>query len=221
LSLLFALGLLLGASTSPEPLDSVVLKMEQTTDRQQTELCGYSVDRRYTLQNKHLSPDAVMTVRLVYKRGVGKHFEAPSISETPGLVHRALLNLLREEEESSREHEKSTEFNSANYDFALLDLERLGEQACYRVRLKPRRRSKYLIEGEAWIDAREYAVVQVQGQLAQKPSFWVHPPEVEQKFAEFQSFWLPSYNRSLASVAFVGEAVLTIEYSNYQVKSCR
>jgi hypothetical protein len=215
------LGLFLAVSHSPEPLDSVILKMEQAADHQQAELCGYSVDRQYKLHNKHLSPDAVMNVRLVYKRGEGKHFEPPSISEAPGLVQRAFLNLLKEEEQSSRERDKSTEYNSANYDFALKDVERLGNQICYRVQLKPRRRSKYLIEGEAWINAKQYAIVQVKGQLAQKPSFWVRQPEVEQQFDDFQHFWLPSYNRSLASVAFVGETVLTIEYSNYLVKSCQ
>ena len=219
--LTFAFGLFFAASASPEPLDAVISKMEQASDHQQAELCGYSVDRRYTLHNKHLSPDAVMNVRLVYKRGAGKRFGTPSISDAPGLVRRAFYNLLSEEEGSSRERDKDTSYDSANYDFASLGLERLGQQLCYRVQLRPRRKSKFLIEGEAWIDAKQYAVVEVKGQLAQKPSFWVRPPEIEQKYEKFQNFWLPSYNHSLASVTLAGETLLTIEYSNYQVKSCQ
>jgi hypothetical protein len=204
-----------------ESPEAVIWKMQQASDRQRADLCSYSVDRRYTVQNKHLSSNAVMSVHMVYKLGKGKHFETPSMQGISGLTRHSLLNLLKEEVQASQGQNKDRWFDSVNYDFVLLGLEQLRTRTCYRVRLKPRSKSKYLIDGEAWIDANEYAVVQIKGQLSQKPSFWVHRPEVEQQFKKIQDFWLPSYNRSLANITFVGETRLTIEYLNYQVKSCQ
>jgi hypothetical protein len=222
LSLLFAVSAsAVAAPVWPEPLESVIMKMEQAADRQRAGLCSYSVDRRYIVQNRHLKPNSVMNVHLTYKLGAGKHFETPSLSGVHGLVRRSLLSLLKEEEKTSQEHDQGSRFSAANYDFAPLGLEQMEARTCYRVRLTPRRKSKYLIDGEAWIDAKEYAVMQVKGQLSQRPSFWVHQPEIEQRFEKIQSFWLPSYNRSVANITFVGETSLTIEYSNYKVKSCQ
>lgn len=161
-----------------------------------------------------------MDVHLEYKLGLGKHFDTPSIPAVHGLARRSLLNLLKEEEKASREHDQNGRINSAHYDFASLSLEYLGARPCYRVQLKPWRKSKYLIDGEVWIDAKEYAVVQIKGHLSQKPSFWVKRPEVEQRFEKVQNFWLPSYHRSAVRITFVGETILTIEYSKYQVNHC-
>lgn len=197
-----------------------MLKVQQAADRRFAELCSYSVDRRYTVGNKRLVSNAVMNVHMVYRQGAGKHFETPSMPDVHGLVRYSLLNLMKEEEKTSKEHDADSRLNSANYDFTLLGMESLETRNCYRIQIKPRHKSKYLIDGQMWVDANEYAVVQIKGQLAQRPSLWVHQPTVEQYFSEIQKFWLPSYNRSLADITFVGKTLLTIEYSNYKVNSC-
>src|SRR4051812_17025723 len=97
-SYLYVLSLLFAVRTSatidspvwPEPLESVIAKVEQTAESQRAGLCSYSVDRRYTVQNRHLKPNSVMNVHLMYRRGIGKHFEAPSLSGVHGLVRRSL-----------------------------------------------------------------------------------------------------------------------------------
>jgi hypothetical protein len=218
-----ALAFLLSAltlSAESDSLESVVAKMERAADEQRRHLCSYSVDRRYEINNDDLPSPAVMTVHLSYQIGKGKQFDRVQIQGANVLVKRALLNLLREESDASKQNGEAHRVDSTNYTFDLLGTETVKGRHCLLVQLKPRKRSKYLIEGTAWVDTDTYGVIKVQGVLADKPSFWVHRPEVTQLFEKYDQFWLPSYNVSKAKVTFVGDTKLTIQYTNYEVSAC-
>jgi hypothetical protein len=201
-------------------IDAIVAKLQQASDRQRSQLCAYSVIRRYTLQNRRLYPNATMDVRLTYKAGEGKHFEVISTERLQGLTRRVMVNLLKEEERSSRRGGEEHRVDSTNYQFAFSGMDEYQGRRCYRVRLLPRRKTEYLVEGEAWIDAEDYAAVQIRGQLAKSPSFWTSKPRLELKFEKVGQFWMPSYNRTVTNVTLLGEVDLTIEYFDYELKAC-
>jgi hypothetical protein len=201
-------------------LENLISKMERAAERQRSRLCAYSVNRCYTLRNKHLNPDAQMDVRLTYERGEGKHFQIVSI-QAEGVTRRSLENLLNEEARTGKAQQASSEVNSSNYQFELLGFDNCGDQQCYKLQLKARHNSKYLIDGTAWVSAKDFAIVRIVGRLAKSPSFWLSRPKVEQTFEKIDGFWLPSYNHSSTAVLFLGEADLTIEYSGYEVTACK
>jgi hypothetical protein len=89
------------------------------------------------------------------------------------------------------------------------------------MQLSPRRKSKYLVDGTAWVSTKGCRIVRIVGRMAASPSFWISRPEVEQRFENVDGFSMPSYNRSTTKVLFFGEAELTIDYSDYQVRSCK
>jgi hypothetical protein len=209
-----------GAENDSLSIEAIVAKLQQASGRQRSQLCAYSVIRRYTLCNKRLYPNARMDVRLTYKAGEGKQFEVISTERLQGLTRRVLVNLLKAEERSSKTGGEDHRVDPSNYQFAFLGMDEYQGRRCYRLRLLPRRKTEYLIQGEVWIDAEDYTVVQIRGQLAKSPSFWTSKPEVDQRFEKVGQFWMPSYNRTVASVKLVGEVDLTIEYFNYELKTC-
>ncbi len=141
--------------------------------------------RHYVLKNSRLSNDIEMTVRWNYRKGIGKTFEILSCNTATGMSRRILDRILEAEVESSRPNAKDRGgVTSENYDFGFLGIELLDGRPCYVLSLHPKRRSHYLVQGKAWIDAGDYAIAKVEGHLAASVSFWVGRPLVTQQFRE-------------------------------------
>ena len=83
--------------------------------------------------------------------------------------------------------------------------------------LKPKRGSKYLIEGKAWIDPNENAIVRVEGRTAKSVSFWIGKPHIIQEFRKVGDVWVSASNRSTSDVKLLGHTELYVEFVNYQV----
>jgi hypothetical protein len=208
------------ADRSPEDARTIIRKLEETSERQRRELCGYSVTRQYTLHNKHLTYDARLTFLLTYRKNAGKTLKLLSSEHANGIARRAMLDLVSAEPKVKGEGDDNGAVDETNYKFTLLGQESPHGRLAYRFNVVPKRSSKLLVNGDVWIDAADYAVVRIKGQLSKSVSFWVGRPDIEQEFAKFQGFWMPSYNRSVSYVKLAGEADLTIEYSNYRFEHC-
>jgi len=193
--------------------------MQAVAERQRSNLCGYSVTRTYTLQNKHLKPNAQMQVRLTYQMGKGKHFQILSI-QASGVARKSLTDLLQAELKTDKGQQEDNAIDTSNYKFTFIGEDDCESRKCHKLGLKPRRKTTYLVDGTAWVSVADDAVVRITGRLAKSPSFWIARPEVEQRFEKVDGFWLPSYNHSSTQVFFAGEADLTIEYSSYRVQAC-
>lgn len=199
--------------------DPIVARMVDRAIKQRSELLAYSAMRRYTVRNSHLSRDTVMTALLVYQAGKGKHFSIVHEEGITGIVRHVLLNALKEEEELSREPFPQTDINKSNYQFALLGKQMRDGLMCYRLKLIPRRKSKYLIAGDLWVDAKEFAIVCLEGRPSGSVSFWVGHPFVEQHFRSVNGFWMPLRNQSVAQVKLAGKTEFMIDYWDYKFRT--
>jgi hypothetical protein len=210
------LGFAIYNAPQPDTAD-IVSKMERRMSRQSATLCSYSALETYTLSNRHLHAGSEMKVRVTYHHDKGTKYQV--ISDTSkGIAKRVFENLLHEQTTAHRE--KSAGINSSHYEFDLKGEEGCGNRQCYKLQIRPRHRTRFLVDGFAWVDRRTYGIVRVEGRLAKSPSFWIKPPEIEQTFEARDGFWLPASNRSSTHVLFFGEADLTIAYSDYHVKAC-
>lgn len=205
-------------ATARQNTAEIVAHMEARAERQRADLCSYSVTRLYTVQNKHLKPHTQMKVQLIYQRGKGKRFQILSMQAT-GVARRSLKDLLDEELKTAKRKENNA-IDSSNYRFILTGEDKCESGTCYKLELKPRRKSKYLVEGSAWVTVNDYAIVRVAGRLATSPSFWAKPPEIEQRFKKIGKFWMPSFNHDSTHIFLVGETDLTIQYFDYQMQAC-
>jgi len=175
--------------------------------------------RRYVLHNKHWEKDAVMRVRMTYEAGSGKKFEILESENAGGVQKRALEKILESEVEASKTNldEQDTAITSTNYDFNMIGSEIWNGRECYILQLIPKRGSKYLLDGKAWIDPVEHAIVRVQGRTARSVSFWIGKPDIAIDFQKVDDVWVSARNRSVSDVKLLGRTELSIDFSDYQI----
>lgn len=200
--------------------DVIVQRLMAANAERSRALRGYSGKRVYHLDYHGIfgSHDAGMQVEATYTAPNRKDFKIISESGSRLLINHVLLKLLSSEQEAQEEqNRKQLEISPGNYDFSLVGTERTAGGDFYVLAVRPKGPSKYLYRGKMWVDARDFAVVRMQGEPARNPSFWVSHTEVEYRWAKIGAFWLPVHNESETQVRMGGKAVLTIDYTDYQV----
>ena len=70
---------------------------------------------------------------------------------------------------------------------------------------------------EPELQARDDAVVRIEGQFAVSISMLVGAPRLREDFVEVNGFWLPGHVRSVTSSFLLGPTELDIVFSNYQL----
>jgi hypothetical protein len=193
--------------------------MAANAQRSQT-LRGYRGKRQYHLDYRGLfgSHDADLQVEAVYTAPNRKDFKVISESGSKVLINHVLLKLLSSEQDAQEEqNRKELEISPRNYNFAMTGTEHTPNGDFYVLEATPKGKSKYLYRGKLWVDARDFAVARMQGEPAKNPSMWVSHTEIEYRWANIAGFWLPIHNESETQVRMGGKAVLTIDYTDYQI----
>jgi len=200
--------------------DVIVQKLMAANALCSQSLRGYRGKRVYHLDYHGLfgSHDAGMQVEAIYTAPDRKDFKVVSQSGSKLLIYHVLLKLLSSEQEAQKEqNRKELEITPENYNFALSGMEHTPNGDFYVLAISPKGKSKYLYRGKFWVDARDFAVARMQGEPAKNPSVWVSHTQIEYRWAKIGGFWLPVHNESVTQVRMGGKAVLTIEYSDYQI----
>ena len=72
-----------------------------------------------------------------------------------------------------RENRAGSAITPANYEVKLLGEEQQQGRVCYVLKLQPKRRDKYLIDGKIWVDKQEFAIVILEGEPTRSLSLCV------------------------------------------------
>jgi len=183
-------------------------------------LSQYSVTTRYHLENKSRRAD--MEVRWTRLPNGVKQYTIVSEEGDGGVRTHVFHKLLEAEVEASRSAEQErTWITPANYSFQLTGRENVNGRDAYVVELTPKTDAKFLTCGRIWIDARDYAVIQIEGSPAHNVSFWTKNVKFVQTFEKTGECWFVSSNHSLTDARVFGLADLTIQYSDYKFESRR
>ena len=219
-------SLLNGAVESTGPprpylsLDDILARMAEADREQREALKQYSAVRRYTLRNQRMSKTAEIIVRVEYRKDEGKTFEVLSSEGAEGIGSRVLHRLLENEAETSKKDlGDERKVSSQNYNFQLLGTESQGGRQCFVLALKPKVKSKYLLNGIAWVNAHDFAIERIEGRPTASVSFWVGKPFITLDFEKVGDFWLVSRNHSHADGKLLGATDLTIDCSQYEVQA--
>lgn len=160
---------------------------------------------------------------------VEAHFEAPSqkqlsiVSQSGSkfIINRVLKRLVESELEAADDRNSTqTALSKANYDFELLGEESVLGKPAFVLRAKPRIDNKFLMRGKIWVDAVDFAVAKIEAEPAKRPSFWISRTKIRHIYSKVGPFWLPAQNESTTDVRIGGKAVLTIQYTDYEVNQC-
>lgn len=201
-------------STPLPSVDDVLAKMAQSDAQRQSELNGYTATRRYVAINK--KRHAEMLVSVTCAGDGSKQFSILSEEGSSAIRKHVFYKLLNEEAEASRHGTRdSTRLTPANYDFQLLGRETLENGPAYVLAVRPKTSNKYLINGRVWVDAWDYAIVRIEGQPAQNPSFWVRSVHFVHTYQKVHQFWFASSTHTTSHILIFGNSELTIENSEY------
>jgi hypothetical protein len=212
------------AELKPQPsstisVDTIVEKMTAANARRAAELRGFQGKRSYHLQYHGFlgGREASMEVLATYSAPNKREFTVISENGSHLLLNRVLLKLL-DSERQAFENRKQFELSPANYKFELIgtDHEPNGN-TCYLLSVKPRKNNEFLYNGKIWVNASDFAVVQMEGQPAKSPSFWIRDTQIKSDWEKVGDFWFIAHNSSVSHIRMGGTATLTIDYSDYQV----
>jgi outer membrane lipoprotein-sorting protein len=198
------------------PANDIVSRLLLRNAERTANLARFTSTRNYDVSYNGLAhKQASMQVTASYDHG-HKTFSIVSESGSKLLLDHVLHKLLTSEQEADATRNQ-TALTRDNYDFSLVGSESKDGRNCYVLEVTPKRKNKYLYSGKIWVDAKDFAVTHVEAHPAVNPSFWISGTDIEHRYEKVGDFWLPLSNRSVTKVRIGGQAVLTINYSDYKL----
>ncbi len=212
-----------GAVLKPLPAgisaDRVFAELLSRNAARSEALAGFNVSRTYQVIDLKGKVHAQIGGEMEYRAPDKKSFRVTSESGSYLVRQLALHPLIAAEISAAagKDHRDSS-FTPANYTLDLLGEEQIGPSLCFVARAVPRRKDKYLFEGRVWIDARDYAIVRIEGHPARKLSFWIQQADILRQYGNFNGFWLPEEDRTVVHVRLYGKHILVIAYRDYALE---
>jgi hypothetical protein len=211
-----AASLLTAASINPGVGgEAILVKMVQNNSRRST--IAYTGLRQYTLHNARFSAGATMSVRLRYLPGEGKQFTVLERSGSEKLS-RILDKLLEWEAQTSRPSEIDRYgITPENYVAELVGTDVQAGRTCFVLKLLARTKSRFLVNGKAWVDHDSFELLRLEAVTAASISMWVGQPHITQEFSETDGIWLPVHVKSASASLLLGSSDLDIRFNQYEV----
>jgi hypothetical protein len=206
--------------TASLPADQVARRLQENNARRAAALEQFSGTRVYHMQYRGFPSDrdAEMVVNVTYHAPDAKTFSVVSQTGSKLIIDRVFKKLIEgEQEATSEENRRETALSTDNYEFTSAGYETTPEGAQYVLNLLPRNKNKFLYRGKIWVDAKEFAVVRIEGEPAKNPSWWIKKTEVKHRYVKVNDFWLPAENHTESLVRLGGRAILSIEYKDYKI----
>lgn len=203
----------------PLTVDQIVARMMAMDAERMAKSRRYRGVRHYTVDYKGFPGDkhAEMVVQ-VEANPPKKDFTILSETGSKYVLNHVLHKLVESEQEASDgSNRREVKLTPDNYNFQLVGTDTLHGRPCYVVQVDPKRGNKFLYKGRVWIDAEDFAVAQISAKPAKNPSFWISSVQIEHQYDKHGDMWLPRSNRSTSKVRLGGQAVLTIDYQNYEL----
>jgi hypothetical protein len=204
------------AALTPDPATAIVERMMEQNALRAQHLKYFTSQRHYHIEFHGLGRTmaADMHAQVTYAAGSGKTFQVIDESGSHVLLNHVLLKLLETERDDSRQPTAS--LTLSNYNFVFQGETTENGRQVYIFAVEPKMKNKLFYRGTIWVDAKDYAVVRVEAQPAENPSFWIKSTEIHHRYEKIGEFWLPQMNESESNTRFGGTAVLTIDYGTYQ-----
>jgi len=196
----------------------VVHNLEARNQTRAAALRQFEGTRTYTLHHRGFpkSLDAEMVVQIDYQAPSSKEFKIISSSGSKFLLDRVFKRMIESEREAAKDQDHSA-LNESNYSFQIKGFEHTAEGNQYVLAVIPRTRNRFLYRGTIWVDATDFAVVRIEAEPAQNPSFFIKHTELKHRYQKVGDFWLPAENHTVSYMRFGGHAELSIEYRNYKI----
>jgi hypothetical protein len=186
-------------------------------------LAAYTVTEHYALfrGKDETHPAAEMLVKTTYRKQTGKAYEIVSQSGSGFWRNEVLATLLDNEKRMSRPGNVETALvNSTNYEMKpdASQREQLNGRDCLVLDINPRRTSQFLFKGKLWVDAQNYAIVQLKGTASKTAFFLASAAEVTRQYDEMSGLPMATHAEAISAGTLLGQTVVKIDYTNYQLE---
>ncbi len=199
--------------------DQIVQSIDAAVNAHENAIAGYTVNDHYTLYVGQ-DPEAEKIVTVAFNRDTGKTITPISQSGNPLLISAIIDQVLNSELElSSPQARASVLIDSDNYEMSPEPaLTEMNGRECIVVDLRARRSSTSLFNGKAWIDARNFDFVHLEGSPSEAPNVLVGDITFTRDYATIDGLNMPVHAESHARSPLLGDTVLTIDSTNYQIQ---
>jgi hypothetical protein len=191
---------------SPD-LDLILQHLEEVQHQDPAQSRAYQVTREYkvfrgydkqptseVMAQINFAPPDMKTYKITQARGNSRG-------------EKIVRELLDRETESAKKR-RGSEISRTNYDFVFLRQEDFGVAPEYVLRIVPKRKDKYLLRGQIWVDASTFHIRRIEGVPAKSPSFWIKDIHITLQYAELNSMWIPVSFDAIATVRLLGQYTL-------------
>jgi len=206
--------------TTSLPAEQIAKKLQERNAQRAAALDQFNGTRVYRMQYRGFPSDrdAEMVVHMTFHAPDAKEFIVVSQSGSKFVIEHVFKKLLEgEQEAANEENRRNSALSTDNYEFTSAGYETAPEGAQYVLNLLPRNKNKFLYRGKIWVDAKDFAVVRIEGEPAKNPSWWIKKTEVRHRYVKVNDFWLPAENHTESVIRLGGRAILSIEYKDYKI----
>ena len=205
---------------SPLTLNQILGNLELRNAQRAAALEQFEGKRIYRMQYHGFPGDkaAEMVVKVSFHAPDSKQFTVVSETGSKFVIDHVLKKLLESEQDAFKgDNQQAMALTRDNYDFQLAGYEPGPGGGQYVLKLLPKTKNKYLYRGTIWVDAKDFAVVRIEGEPGRNPSMWIKKTDIAHRYAKVGDFWLPAENRTESSTRLGGRATLSIEYQDYKI----
>jgi hypothetical protein len=204
-------------------IGSVIRGVDGSVQGRIDRLAGYTVTEYYAVfrGKDETHPAAEMLVKTTYRKQTGKSYEIVSQSGSSLWRNEVLHTLLDNEKRLSQPGNVETALiDSANYEMKLdaNPRDRLNGRDCLVLDIAPKRNSEYLFKGTLWVDAQDFAIVQLKGTASKSAFFLASAAEVSRQYDEMDALPMATHAQAVSGSALLGQTTVKIDYTNYQLE---
>lgn len=213
-ALLTAQLVLASGTATAQDVNTIVANMVRAQHQNRSRHTAYEVVRNYQIYKQN-QPEATshVTAAVDFLPPGEKSFKITESSG--GMVEHVVRKSLEHEVELTQDPSQS-EYSPANYDFALIGQQAVEGNPCYVLSLIPKRDSKDLLKGTAWVDARTFLIRKVEGEPAKGLSFWLKDVHLVFTYRDVNGMWLRTASLASAKVRFSGDMKLVSNDVNFR-----
>jgi hypothetical protein len=194
---------------------SIVQRMEVSQSKARVPV-PYQVIREYSLFGmKSSSANAEVLAQVNFTPPTSKDYSIQNWSGTTR-GKQIVQRVLDHETKASKGNNARTAITMDNYDFALIGDGVSEGRPCYVIGLKPKRKEQDLISGSAWVDKSSFSILQIEGEAAKAPSWWLKSVRIKMSFVDFSGAWLQTSMEAVADVRLLGFYTLKSRLLDYR-----
>jgi outer membrane lipoprotein-sorting protein len=205
---------------NPNDLNEILRQMSAHEEWQDRHLIEYQVQRKFYAANQRFKMEAALEVHTVFKKP--DTFDSQVVrSDGSKLIRERVFDKIldAESETQSRNAKQQVIIGPTNYNFVFEAKEDCSGRACYHLRITPKKKDKYSLNGQIWVDAEDGAIVRIQGSPAKRPSFWTLSTQIDRRYKRIGGVWLCDSMESTSDIFIGGRSTLKVDYTYFAVQT--